>query len=60
MIVKAFFVNTKTQKEYEIVGVDKEKNEVVLRGPHATFRQPFDKEQIQRLGYKLVRKEVEE
>jgi hypothetical protein len=59
-MIKAFLVNTKTKKEYEVVGIDKEKNEVLLKGPHSTFTHPFDKEAIQRLGYTLVRREVED
>lgn len=59
-MMKVFLVNTKTKKEYEVVGIDKDTNTMTLKGPHTTFTHPFDKEGVQKLGYTLVRREVEE
>jgi hypothetical protein len=36
-----------------VVSIDKAKNVVTLKGEHAEFTQPYDKEQFKRLGYVL-------
>jgi hypothetical protein len=36
-----------------VVALDKVKNVVTLKGEHAEFTQPYDKEQFKRLGYVL-------
>jgi hypothetical protein len=50
-----YFRNTTTNKRYKVLKLDKEKNEVVLQGELATFTQPYDKAEFQRLGYVLER-----
>ena len=40
-----------TKKRYRIIGMDKAKNEITLQGELATFTQPYDKDELQRLGY---------
>lgn len=52
-----YFRHTKTNKRYRIVRLDKEKNQVVLQGELAEFTQPYDKDELQRLGYVLEREE---
>lgn len=54
-MVKLYFRNVKTGKQYEIVRMDKEKNEVTLRGETAEFVEPYDKERFKELGYVLER-----
>ena len=49
-----YFENVKTGKRYKIVGFDKDAGEVTLKGEHATFTEPYDKDAFQKLGYKLV------
>lgn len=53
--MKLYFRNTKTGKQFEIVRIDKEKNEVVLRGEYAEFAEPYNKERFVANGYTLVR-----
>jgi uncharacterized pyridoxamine 5'-phosphate oxidase family protein len=59
-MVKLYFRNVKTNKRYEVVSLDKEKNEVTLRGETATFVEPYDKQRFQQLGYVLERIEEDE
>lgn len=59
-MMKAFFVNTKTGKEYEILSVNKKTGKVRLKGPHSTFEEAYDPAALKRLGYTLVQKEVED
>lgn len=49
-----------TKKRYRIVTMDKAKNEITLQGELATFTQPYDKEELQRLGYVLEKDEDED
>lgn len=51
--MKLFLKNTRTGKRYEIVKVDKVAGTITLKGPHAQFTEPYDKEQFKRLGYTL-------
>lgn len=59
-MAKFYFRNTKTNKQYEIVRMDKEKNEVTLRGETAEFVEPYDKDRFKQLGYVLERVEEDE
>lgn len=59
-MMKAFFVNKATGKEYEILSLNKETGKVKLKGPHSTFEEAYDKEALKRMGYTLVQKEVSE
>lgn len=55
--MKLYFRNTKTGKRYEIVRLDKEAGEVVLKGEYAEFTEKYDKERFKRMGYELVKSE---
>lgn len=57
MATKAFFVNDKTGKKFEIMSgvVD---GVVMLKGEYSTFPQDYNKEQFQKIGYRLERVEV--
>lgn len=50
---KVYFRNTKTGKKFEVVRMNKETNEITLRGEHAEFTEPYDKERFTRMGYVL-------
>jgi len=51
--MKLFFRNKTTGKRYDIVRIDKEAGEIVLKGEHAEFTEKYDKERFARLGYVL-------
>jgi hypothetical protein len=55
--MKLYLKNAKTGKKYEIVGVDRAKNLVTLRGTHAEFTETFDKDRFKRLGYTLEKEQ---
>tara|TARA_R110000868_G_scaffold261331_3_gene519428 strand:+ start:6260 stop:6448 length:189 start_codon:yes stop_codon:yes gene_type:complete len=59
-MAKLYFRNQKTNKRYEVVRMDKEKNEVTLRGETAEFVEPYDKERFKQLGYVLERVDEDE
>mgnify|MGYP001175251527 CR=1 FL=1 len=48
-----YFRNTKTNKRYQVIKMDKEKNEIVLKGEYSTFTEPYDKERFKANGYVL-------
>lgn len=54
---KVFFRNLQTDKRYEVIALDKEKQVVTLRGEHATFQEPYDPARFKRLGYVLEKEE---
>jgi hypothetical protein len=57
MSTAVYFRHTKTDRRFRVVSIDKAKNVVTLKGEHAEFTQPYDKEQFKRLGYVLERVE---
>lgn len=60
MTTKVFFVNEQTNKKYLVTRIDQEKGEIWLKGQHKEFKEDYSKERFTRLGYKLVREEVDE
>jgi hypothetical protein len=58
--LKVFFVNEKTNKEYEVIWLNKETGQIRLKGPTREFTDDYSKERFEGLGYKLVKREVEE
>lgn len=50
-----YFRHTKTNKRYRVVQLDKHTQVLTLQGEYATFEQPYDKAELQRLGYVLER-----
>ncbi len=52
-----YFRHTKTKKRYEVIGRDKEKGTITLRGEFGTFTEKFDKVKFVEMGYVM---EVEE
>lgn len=48
-----YFRNVKTGKRYQVIKMDKEKNEIVLKGEFAEFTEPYDKQRFIDNGYVL-------
>jgi hypothetical protein len=59
-MANVYLVNTKSKRKYRVVRVDKEKNEVTLKGEYAEFTETFDKTRFKSLGYELVKEEEHE
>jgi hypothetical protein len=57
-MIKNFLKNTATGKLYEVLGRDKASGTITLKGEYGTFTETFDKEQLLKLGYELVKQEV--
>lgn len=55
MSARVYLEHTKTKRRYEIVKVDAATKMVTLRGKHATFEEPFDKEKLKSMGYTMVK-----
>jgi len=60
MAISVFFVNQETKKEFQVLAWNKETGVMKLKGQHSTFYEEYSKERFERLGYKLVRREVPE
>lgn len=60
MTTTLYFENIHTKKRFKVIAIDAEKGEVTLKGETATFPEPYSKERMQELGYKLVKVEEEE
>jgi len=52
-----FFVNTQTQRRFQIMDVDPTAGKITLRGETAEFTTDYNKEEFKRMGYKLVTEE---
>ena len=52
-----FFVNVNSGKKYKVLGIDKVKGTITLKGPNAEFDEPYDKERFKKLGYTLEKVE---
>lgn len=48
-----YLENVKTGRKFEVVSV--EDGNVTLKGAHAEFVEPYDKDRFKRLGYKMTR-----
>jgi hypothetical protein len=60
MAVKLFLKNQKTGKEFEVLGINKDKTMIKLKGEYAVIEEDYDPEKIKRLGYVMVKREVTE
>lgn len=56
---KVFFVNEKTGKKFEVVWINQETGKIRLKGQHREFDEDYSKERFVKLGYKLMKEEVE-
>lgn len=59
-MAELYFRNTKTQRRYKVIRIDKEKGEITLKGEYSEFVEPYDKERFKRLGYVLEKVEEKE
>jgi hypothetical protein len=60
MIEKLFLENKTTGRKYKVLRFDKEANKLWLTGDYGEFDVEFDKENLKKMGYALVREQVEE
>lgn len=51
--IELFFVNKETGKRFKVLRHDKARNVVLLKGEYTEFEEPYDRERIEKLGYKL-------
>lgn len=56
---RIFLVHKDTGSRFEVVKLDKEKNEITLKGEISTIVEPYDKERLKQLGYNLVQEDGE-
>ena len=51
----SYLINTKTNRKFEVVKIDRDKNLLTLRGETGgVFEEPYDKSRLKELGYKYV------
>lgn len=55
-----YFRNVKTGRRFKVIRIDKTTNEIVLKGEYSEFREPYDKDRFQRLGYVLEKEQPQE
>lgn len=58
-MAKLFLRHRETQRKYQVMKIDKEKNELVLKGPNATFTQELNREGLKKMGYEMVQEEAD-
>ena len=57
----SYLFNSKTNRKFEIVKIDRDKNLLTLKGETGgTFEEPYDKSKLKELGYAYVQKDGEE
>ena len=50
-----YLLNTRTKRRFEIIGLDREKNMLTLKGETGgVFEEPYDKAKLKGLGYQYV------
>lgn len=55
MQMTSYLLNTRTNRKFEIVKIDRDKNLLTLRGETGgVFEEPYDKPRLKELGYKYV------
>lgn len=60
MIEKVFFENKTTGKKYQVVRLDKEAGKLWLKGDYGEFDVDYDKDNLKKMGYALVKEQVED
>ena len=53
-----YFRNIHTNKRFKVIKMDKDKNEIVLKGEYSEFVEPYDKERFKANGYVLEQGEA--
>jgi hypothetical protein len=55
-----YLINVRTKRRFEIVGLDRDKNLLTLKGETGgVFEEPYDRPRLKELGYRYVRQEAE-
>jgi hypothetical protein len=55
----SYLVNIRTNRKFEIVKIDRDKNVLTLRGETGgVFEEPYDKLRLKELGYKYEQQDV--
>ena len=57
-MAELYFRNVHTNKRFKVVRMDKDKNEIVLKGEYSEFVEPYDKERFKSNGYVLEQGEA--
>lgn len=57
-MAELYFRNVHTNKRFKVVRMDKDKNEIVLKGEYSEFIEPYDKERFKANGYVLEQGEA--
>lgn len=57
MTTKMYLENTKTEKRYEVLSIDKAAGTITLKGTHAVFTEAYNPARFKEMGY--VPKQVE-
>jgi hypothetical protein len=57
----SYLLNTRTNRKFEIVKIDRDKNLLTLRGETGgVFEEPYDKSKLKELGYKYIQKDEQQ
>lgn len=59
-MTELYFKNTKTDRRYKVIRIDKEKGEITLKGEYSEFTEPYNRDRFKRLGYVLEKVETQE
>lgn len=57
----SYLLNTRTNRKFEIIAIDRNKNTLTLKGETGgVFEEPYDKPKLKELGYVYTQKDREE
>ena len=57
----SYLLNTKTNRKFEIIKLDRKKNLLTLRGETGgVFEEPYDKPKLKELGYAYVQQDEQQ
>ncbi len=56
--VVLYLVHAETKRKFQVLGIDREKQVIRLKGEHAEFDEKYDPQALKRLGYALVQEQV--
>jgi hypothetical protein len=57
----SYLINTRTNRKFEIIKIDRAKNLLTLRGETGgVFEEPYDKTRLKELGYRYVQKDEQQ
>ena len=55
-----YLENKTTNRKYRVIRLDKEAGKLWLKGSYAEFDVEYDKEALKKMGYALVKEQVED